>query len=732
MAPPPERKKPQSTWKKILAAGLTIEQLYILVAAVMVLVNARLFYGSLKLQTEHVDLWFEPSKMRAIFEGTHPARWSAPLDDVFIHFDFARATARGYPFQWIEGNGYSSGGTSLLYPFVLALGFLAGDIGLNLAHWAAIVACVGTFATLLGARRMFEQLPASTSLLAPLSFLSVGALNWTLFSGMEVAVFLGFWALSYVLWDDLMKAIASGTATRLQALALGAACGLLVASRPEAAPMVAIYGFWAAGILWKKKSFRAAVSTLLLVGVPGALIMVSHMVANKILTGDSAAAGALAKLEMHHPYMTSAQVFDSWVFYLKYQFLRLSDYHFNEIPGVGYLVWPLALSTLLFKETRRVGILLWLSILIWSCLVALNGQVRWQNERYTMPAVAWLLLLAGLGMGAILSWACAQGRGAFGRYATTVAVAAAALLFIYGQAPRFRSQVWFFGRASRNILEQHVRAAQYLKEPSRDVSRVLLSDAGAIPYVSDLPAFDLIGLGGYGHLPIAKASRQGVGAAAELFAHMPASDWPDAMALYPSWWGDFVLWFGRRVADFPVRGNVICGGASKVIYSPRFASMVHSNEPLSLEPHERLVDSVDVADVLSEEAHLFTWDFEAQGYVGMKILPDARDSKRDLWDAGRVLSTGMSFHFVLSGFQGKGATLALRVAPFQDALLELGVDGKAEGTIALEPSDSWQEVKVALPDLAGEHSFSLKAIEGAPTIYHLFAAEPTGGQADRQ
>jgi hypothetical protein len=48
--------------------------------------------------------------------------WSAPLDDVFIHFDYARATARGYPFQWSEGNGFSSGNTSLSYPFALPSG----------------------------------------------------------------------------------------------------------------------------------------------------------------------------------------------------------------------------------------------------------------------------------------------------------------------------------------------------------------------------------------------------------------------------------------------------------------------------------------------------------------------------------------------------------------------------------------------------------------------------------
>jgi hypothetical protein len=57
-------------------------------AGACVLYAAVAFYGSMHRQTGGV--------------------WSAPLDDVFIHFDYARATARGYPFQWSEGNGYSS------------------------------------------------------------------------------------------------------------------------------------------------------------------------------------------------------------------------------------------------------------------------------------------------------------------------------------------------------------------------------------------------------------------------------------------------------------------------------------------------------------------------------------------------------------------------------------------------------------------------------------------------
>jgi hypothetical protein len=251
----------------------------------------------------------------------------------------------------------------------------------------------------------------------------------------------------------------------------------------------------------------------------------------------------------------------------------------------------------------------------------------------------------------------------------------------------------------------------------------LLSDAGAIPYVSDLPAFDLIGLGGYGGLPIARASRQGVGAAVELLEHVPLRDLPDVMALYPSWWGDFVLWFGRRKADFNVRGNVICGGASKVIYEPDWSPLIHSSEPIFLEANERLVDSVDVADVLSEEAHGTTWNREAQGYVGMKLLPDPRASKRDLWDAGRLLSTHMTLDFRLQGFVTDNAFLLIRVAPAQPATLELSVGNRKSGPIEVAAADFWQEVRVPLPSGLRDAPFSLTATTGQIHIYHLFAVE---------
>src|SRR5690606_2319874 len=106
--------------------------------------------------------------------------------------------------------------------------------------------------------------------------------------------------------------------------------------------------------------------------------------------------------------------------------------------------------------------------------------------------------------------------------------------------------------------------------------------AGAIPYVSDLPALDIIGLGGLAGYPFARATRMGVPAALELLERMPAEQRPDVMAIYPGWWRDLPLWFGNPLFEVPVWGNVICGGRSKVVYLADWQMLAGSAKPTSL------------------------------------------------------------------------------------------------------------------------------------------------------
>jgi len=671
--------------------------LYLLFAGVCTLVVGCRFYAALRLQTLYAYNWARPELYESFAHEHVLGSWSAPLDDVFIHFDFARETARGHPFQWSTGAGYSSGGTSLLYPFVLAFGYLLGFRRLDLMVWAALVACVGVFSLLVAARRLFTSLPRWATYLLPPGVLAVGALDWSLFSGMEVALFLALWGGALIAWDDLCSRIASPDRTLLKpAAVLGAWGAAVVATRPEGAAALIVLALSAA-YLARSRGARRVLELLAFSGVPAFCVLVAHGVANRILTGESTAAGALVKLEMHHPFMNRTDVWNAWVFHLKYQALRVTQYHFSDTPVFGWIAWLLAITPLFFARTRRAAIVLWASAISYVMIVALNGQVRWQNERYTMPAVAWLLLAATLGLAVLLSRAVELRTRASTAYAA-IGIALTGL-FLFHQAPRFREQVWFFGRASRNILDQHLTAGELIRrESSLKSHRVLVGDAGAIPYASDVPALDVIGLGGFRGLPFARATRINVAAAIELIERIPAAERPDLLALYPGWWADFPLWFGTRVAEVPVRGNVICGGASKVIYRPRWEPLDQSGVPFSLAPGEHVLDSVDPADLVSEREHRYTLSMPYTGQVYMKLLPNPNHPSDDLWDAARVVPPGVSESFSLSHLApDHELVLVLRSAATSPTELDIGVDGERAIPLKIEPSDGWRESRVVLP-----------------------------------
>ncbi|HLV65419.1 MAG TPA: hypothetical protein VKY73_06390 [Polyangiaceae bacterium] len=696
--------------------------LYAFVAGAVTLFVALKFYGSLRLQTLHALHWAHPERFDELVRAGRLGPWSAPLDDVFIHFDFARSAARGAPFEWVPGNGYSSGGTSFLYPFVLAVGYWLGFRGLDLMEWAAILACVCTFAVLLGARQLTRDLPRAASYVLPFGFLSVGALDWSLFSGMEVALLLALWAAALIAYGTLVERLRDPAPVRHAELApLAAACVLVVATRPEAVVAVVVFAAGVALALLRRGP-RPALVAAFLVGLPSALFIVGQSLTNLVMTGDSTAAGALVKLEAHHPYLTRREVLDAWFFHLKYQILRVTHYHFADTAIYGWLVWVFAGAALFERRTRKPAALLLATAALWVLLVAGNGQVRWQNERYTMPAVAWLLLAASLGVAALLVRAVelrARIRGPLVLAATVTGVA----LFVIHQAPRFREQVWFFGRASRNIYDQHVRTGSLLRQMQPPPERVLLGDAGAIPYVSDRPALDIIGLGGFAGLPFARATRHHVGAGIELVERLAPELRPDLLALYPGWWGDFPLWFGRKVGEVPVRGNVICGGASKVLYLPDWSPLDESARPFSLRAGERVIAEVDPADMVSEREHHYAVH-GAPGFVAMKLLPSP-ESGRPLWDAGRVVPAGASESFVVSGLTpGRPTRLLVRLAPTNATRFSVTVDGRPAGAIRVEAKDAW--VEAALSGLvidAPRAEVRFEAGDGERVVYHVFLVQ---------
>jgi hypothetical protein len=704
--------------------------LYVLWAAICTLASARQFYGYMLKQTS--------------------GEWSAPLDDVFIHFDYARTTANGHPFEWVIGNGYSSGNTSILYPFALAVGYATGFQGERLMIWAAIVAAVCVFGTLLAARALLLDLgrstsrtgndlwPRAASFLLPVFFLGLGSLNWSLWSGMEVAFFLGTWAVALLAARSLDRATRTDAAPRSWLLGLAGAAMIL--TRPEAATTIGAFGVASAITLLPRIGAQRAIAVLVRVALPSMVVLVAQAFANHSLTGEWSANGALVKLAINNPFLTPDEKLADYIFNLKYAVLRNVEYHFTDVPAFGFIIPALAFSAIAVKETRRTALLLWAQIAGWMLIVALNGQVRWQNERYTMPAVAWLLLVACLGavglarrsgrpnaaltvvLGALVLQAVGVATREPGtnpelRYAWLTAIVAgvalamllrlwplrlvcvaAALFFAHEhQEKNFRDQKWFFGRASRNIRDQHIVAGRWLAELKP--RRILVGDAGALIYASDRPGLDIIGLGGFHKLPFARAGVHGLPATLELLERIPEADRPDVLAIFPTWWGVLPTWFSSDVlARFPVEGNVICGGYEDVIYKADWHLLGTGDSPRHVPVGEVVKDTVDVADLVSEREHGYVFPSPAGGWTDMKILPDPADGRRDMFDGGRRIAAGKSERFVVRNLTpNMPAHLLLRSAPDAIARVFVRVSGTPVVELELERANGWVEGEAVLP-----------------------------------
>lgn len=688
--------------------------------------SASAFYGYMLLQTKGV--------------------WSAPLDDVFIHFDYARSFARGYPFQWTEGNGYSSGNTSLSYPAVLALGHWLGFEELRLVLWSAIVAQLSVCAFLLQAGRLVDGYVdrlgdgprrelAWLKYLLPPTVLSVGALDWTLWSGMENAWHLGLWGL--VVGALLRQLEAEDlAAARRRAWLTGAASLLLVATRPESAVCAAAFGLlgaWHARRAGLAKTGGATLSLLVATGLPPLGLLVVQSLLNKAFTGEYAANGAIAKLLPYQPYMDRAERLRFYRELLGYIVPRVLHHHLADGPPWGYLVPALGLVPLASARLRPVAICLWSQILGWVLLISANMQVRWQNERYAMPATAWLLLLAAMGLGLVAAADWRPTKGVRARAARlwsrlvplrALAAVAIAVVFWRHQEPRMRDQIWFFGRASRNIFDQQLTAGHVLGRMNG--KRVLVGDAGALLYASDLPGIDLIGLGGYHRYPFARATLHGLGAAIEQLERMPVDERPDLMALYPSWWGDLPTYFGRFLVAIPVVGNVICGGAEKVIYRADWSPLDREGEPRTLSEGERVVDELDVADLTSEAEHRHDLPRPGLGFVTYRVLADPRAPEHDLFDAGRLLPPGAEASAELA-MPGRGGRLLLRVAPERETSVEIVVSGGPTTTVMLPAATgSWVEASVELPaGLPARTRVTLRAV-GEVAVHHAWTVARPG------
>ena len=559
--------------------------------------------------------------------------WPAPLDDVLIHFDFARAAAEGHPFEWIAGQGYSSGETSPLYPFVLAVGYLAGFRGLWLGAWAAIVACVSLVVVMRSLRTLVAPSPWWVSWLGAAMAVCVGVLDWTWFSGMEVAL-LGA-ILARALCAARRARDAPPTTRRRAQWICGLWGALLVATRPESAVLVAVF----AVIVLRRAGAQSALGAMARVAAPGAVVTLAVLLANKALTGDTMSAGAVLKLLSGNPFLTDVGRAREVLINVVTLHYKVTRAQLSVFPALWPLFPLLALAGLARRQTRALTLGCITGALGWALLVSWNGAARYQNFRYYMPALALVLFAGALGLAALAKSRRLAPLGA------ALGIAAIALAL-----PRWKNQIAFFRDASANVHDQQIEVGRRIALGTPPGARVLVGDAGAIPYASRRHAIDALGLGGYLRMPFARAAQHGEAATMELIERLPPEERPAYLALYPNWFPAITRTFGREIDRVVLTNNVICGGTTKAIYVADWSAL-GARDPLG--PG----DALDVADVLSEEEHGYVSPAPEGGWTRLDVKLVERVPR---FDAGRIIPEGQRESFVVQRGTELPATITVR------------------------------------------------------------------------
>jgi hypothetical protein len=213
-----------------------------------------------------------------------------PLDDVYIHFQYAKQLARGEPYIYNPGGDPTSGATSFLYPYILAAGYVIGFKGLMLGLWAM---GVGAFALL--ASMWFVYLlnkicgtPDWLSFFVALMFALTGTISWHFMSGMETGLVITF----------TLATIYTFIARRFRGFILSAS--LLAMIRPEGSLLALI----AVGFAFLRRRFPRTARMqetassqkmdYLWLAIPVLAALVQPVV-NWILTGSASATGNQAK-----------------------------------------------------------------------------------------------------------------------------------------------------------------------------------------------------------------------------------------------------------------------------------------------------------------------------------------------------------------------------------------------------------------------------------------------------
>jgi len=625
----------------------------------------------------------------------HPA---VPLDDAFIHFQYAKRLASGHFFSYVEGEGYSSGATSLLWPLLLAPLHAAGLNDLSIIWGAWVLGFLSLGALAVETYRLALPLVGRGAGVGAAAMVPCfGGYVFGAASGMEVVPLA--WVLAFSLrhcieWGELPRDERTAR-RRTVLLALAFVAPLM---RPEGA-LVSVMA--AAMLLFfaPREEVAPAPSRDLLRHGAAPLALVGAFVVPLLhlaLTGTVSSSTTLVKWLPGNPYYGHgaalvASVRDN----LRIFFDTIIDGREWSAVYIPAGARPFALAALfaipaagrLRDRSLRAGLVLLMALAMLVPCTYLT--FLWNRLRYLWPfAFAWFIGLSCL--------------------ARCVADAVAVLVPRFGLAAPVLSGIFAGAFASHlgwtlddlassasAIDRQQVTLGRWAKTALLPGARIGVNDTGAITYFSDLRTFDVVGLTTPGE---ARYWVAGAGSRFEHYEQLARSSpqrLPTHFIVYPHWLGCEAI-LGEELYRATVLDQTILGGATMLAYTARYDALGSGERPRRSDGSV-LADVLDVADLESEAEHGYELG-EARETENLALSYE--DDGDPIADGARVRR---SFdRFVMRGRPGAPYRLVARFVAGHSSALEARIGNETVATLNVAPL-GWTETSFDIPErLTGE------------------------------
>jgi arabinofuranosyltransferase len=433
--------------------------------------------------------------------------WGAPLDDTYIHLQYARQLAGGHGLAFNTGD-YTPGVTCPLWTLTLA-GLCA--VGLGGVLWATVCSAA-LFVVLVQTafavgRQAFDKSRWAAALAAAVAL--SGRLNWAALSGMEPI--LSSLLVLVALWLILRSRQPIG---RLCAAGVLATSAL---ARPEVAVLFAV--FWMLQVVQTVRTRRepkAGRYTLL----AGQLLLFATIVGSYVIYclwayGHPLPATYYAKQQ--HP---------NWLPNLHFVKLYLGHLFLDQ-PMLMWLA-PIGVLWVLWRPRQPgLGVLAaW--VLAYPLIAALNQPNAGQHGRYAMFMIAPHLLLAALAVTAL---------GAKANRSQVVAAVRSGYWVVALLVGLGLTLHWQLRSAEdvHEINRMQVHLGRWIKANTAPDALIAANDVGAIGYFGCRRIIDTCGLVTTEQAPFRRQLRLPMPMQKELLDYLTRRR-PDYAVLFPAWY----------------------------------------------------------------------------------------------------------------------------------------------------------------------------------------------------